>query len=546
MAKKVIASKARIKNTSSTKNSSEPLISEQEVYDVLKFASQFYDNMYANPLLVNSRMKDVTLSPIVATAEAIDTALENPKNSETQLVGYSEFFELTSMLYKRILYYLSGMLSFDLTYTCKNIKNDSDYKSKSYLNDLKIVTDFLDAFNVKKEFKTVTRQLLRNEIFFSILREEGDKYTLQELPKDYCVLTGRWDYGLLFDFDMNWFLQSGVDINMYPPIFKKMFDKAFVKISDGQYVPSEPVESRTTSWVKWVQTSPKDGFWAFKMNPELATKIPFLAPMFPDVVTQPIIRKLQTNSYIASASKMVIGKVPMLDKTVKGAGVKDSVAISPETLGKFLAVLKAGLSEAVKVGAAPLEDMQGVSFPLDEPFYQEYLKTTSSSSGVNARLIYTLDKNNAVESQLSINVDEFLMMYVYPQFSDYLEFYINKRTKKFKWRFEFEGTEFFTNRKERMDTQMTLSDRGIVLPQKIAAAMGMLPHVFMRQLTESKAMGFTDMLTPIQTSFTMGAGGNSASKGAGKPSKSISDLSDSGAQTREDGGNIEKTVSGED
>lgn len=540
--KKTMAVKKPTTNKRTPKNSNVPVeITEENVWDVLQFASNMY-NTYNNPLLINSRFKDVTLSPMVATADNVDKALEQPKESEKELAGYSEFFELTSMLYKRVLYYLSGMLAFDVTYTCMNQMKESEYKSKAYKEDLNILIDFLNSFNIKKEFKTVVRQLLRNEAYFSILRDEGDRYTLQELPKDWCIITGRWDYGLLFDFDMNWFLQSGVDIEMYPPIFQKMYLKAFGTKPSGKYKPSAPVDSRDEAWVKWVQTSPKDGFWNFKFNPELATRIPFLAPLFPDVVIQPIIRKLQTNSYIASASKLLIGKVPMLDKSVKGASVKDSVAISPEMLGKFLALLKSGLSEAVKVGVAPLEDMKGVSFPLDTPFYQDYLKTTTSSSGVNSRLIYTLDKNNAIESQLSINVDEFLMTYIYPQFSDFLEYHVNRRTKKYKWKFVLEGTEFFTNRKERLDTQMTLADRGIVLPQKISAAIGMLPHIFERQLEEARVNGFTDKLTPLINSMeTMGGKpvpGKTGEKG--RPKVSDNNISDSGAQTREDGGNIEK------
>jgi len=524
------------KKVTPKKNKEEILVSETEVWDVLKFAAQAYNMYGGNPLLVNSRMQDVTLSPMIATSENVEQALQDPKGNEAQLIGYAEYMELTSMLYKRIVYYLSGMLSFDLTYTCKNITKDSEYKSPLYKSDLKIVQNFLDSFDVKKEFKLVTRQIVRNEVHFSIFREDGEKYTLQELPKDYCLITGRWDYGILFDFDMNWFLQSGVDVNMYPSIFKKMYNKAFVKVNDKPYNPATPVDERTGSWVKWVQTSPKDGFWAFKLNPELATKIPFLAPLFPDVVIQPIIRKLQTNSYIASASKILIGQVPMLDKSVKGASVKDAVAVTPDMLGKFLAVLKSGLSESVKVGAAPLEDMQGISFPLDAPFYQDYLKTTTSSSGVNSRLIYTLDKNNALESQLSINVDEFLMTYVYPYFSDFLEYHINKRTTKFKFQFTFEGTEFFTNRKERLENSLTLADKGIVLPQKISAAIGMMPHVFERQLAEARASGFVDKLTPILSSFNI----SKQDSVGGRPSKATSDLSDSGAETRDGGYNVEK------
>jgi hypothetical protein len=83
-------------------------ISEQEVFDVFDFAKNMY-NIYPNvftPELVNSRMKDVNMNPLSATAEGIDKALLDPNSSEKELIGYSQFFELTDMLYKRMLLYL--------------------------------------------------------------------------------------------------------------------------------------------------------------------------------------------------------------------------------------------------------------------------------------------------------------------------------------------------------------------------------------------------------------------------------------------------------
>jgi hypothetical protein len=257
--------------------------------------------------------------------------------------------------------------------------------------------------------------------------------------------------------------------------------------------------------------------------------------MFPDVVLQPIIRKLQTNSYIAAASKLLIGKIPMLSKDAKGAAVKDAVALSPDLLGKFLALMKAGLGDAIKVGASPLEDMQGITFPNDSNFYQDYLKTTTATTGINSRLLLTLDKNNAVESQLSVNVDEYLLFPLYQYFSDFLEYYINRRTKKFKFKFFLEGTNFFTNRKERMETQLGLIPFGIVNHQKIGSAMGMLPQDFERQLAMSKASGFVDKLTPIISAFQSGAEGGKP----GAPKKSSTSLGDSGDQSRADGSNEE-------
>ena len=119
-------------------DSQDVLLTEKEVFDVIKFAQSIYSgypNVYT-PELVNSRLKDVTMSPQAATAEKINSALQNPKENEQNLVGYSEFLELTSMLYKRMLLYFSGMMAFDWTYTCLNA-DELDPDSKTFVRDIK-------------------------------------------------------------------------------------------------------------------------------------------------------------------------------------------------------------------------------------------------------------------------------------------------------------------------------------------------------------------------------------------------------------------------
>jgi hypothetical protein len=232
------------------------LISEKEVFDVLTFANNLYSGFYPgifNPDLVNSRFKDVTLNPLVATSEDINKALLDPKQNEETLIGYSNWLELNSIMYRRILLYYSGLLSFDWNYVCTNIKDEKEYKSKKYKADLEIVRDFFDKFNVKDSFSTVLKQMLRNETFFGQLRTEGQKYVIQELPRTYSKLVGRFDAGLLMNFNMNWFLQAGVSLDMYSNIFKRFYRDAFIKNNPKEYNPALPVGSMDSSWIYWVQ-----------------------------------------------------------------------------------------------------------------------------------------------------------------------------------------------------------------------------------------------------------------------------------------------------
>lgn len=511
------------------------LISEKEVWDVLQFANNIYTGVYPSiwtPELTNSRFKDVTLQPLVASLEKITTALADPKQNEEVLTSYSQWLELNSILYRRVLLYYSGLMSFDWNYIVTNIKEPKEYKSKKYKEDLIIVQDFFDKFNVKDSFSTVLKEMLRNETYFGVLRDEGNKYNIQELQRTYCKLVGRFDYGLLFSFNMNVFLQGGMNIDMFPPIFKRFYQDAFVKGNPVQYNPALPVGSRDSSWVYWVDCDPAKNFVAFKLFPEIGTNISFLAAYMPDAVIQPLIRSLQIDSNIAKASKIISGEVPFLDAKAK---VKDAIAISPDLLGKFMALLKSSLPSMIKVASAPLENLGAIEFDGDSSMYDSYLSTAAAASGINSRLIYSKDRQNILETKLSMDIDQNILRPVYQQFSNMLEFWINQRTKHYKFKFIFEGFNTAVDREERLNTVFKYADSGIILEQKFASAMGLSPFDFRRMMEESKSNDFVNKLTPIMKANQM-----SAKDGAGRPAKSDKDLTENGAESKEAGSNLEK------
>lgn len=374
----------------------EEMLEELEVYSVIDFAKNMY-NVFT-PQLVNQRLQDITLNPTQATQDKIEKALQNPKNNEENLIGFSEFFELTDMLYKRTLLYLGNMLSFDITYTCTNAEF-KDYNTPAYKKDIAKVYEFLDKFNCKQEFKKVVRQLVRQEEFYCVFRNDSEKYTLQELPQKYCLNTGRSDYGMLFDFDMYWFMQPGVSLDMYPNVFKKLYKKVFGANTKTEYNPAASIDRRNGSYVYYVQTSPDDGFWSWKFNPDIQSRVPFLSPLFSDLVIKPIIRELQTNTYIIEATKIMVGLIPLLENN-KSGNIKDQLAVSPETAGKFLGLLKQGISSSIKLGAVPFQDIKVLDFKAsDKSMLENYTKTTMGMTGINTRLLYSTDKMSAEETR---------------------------------------------------------------------------------------------------------------------------------------------------
>lgn len=545
----------------------ENLLTQEEVWDVVEFARYLngYSNMMLTPDLINSRMKQINLNPIAATEALLTAAMKDPKGHEEELQAFSQNFELVSMVYKRLISYSANMLSFDITYT-SDAKPD-DYKLPRYKKDLENVESFLDKFEYRKEFRAAVRGMLRNDAYFAAFFDLGNRYILQELPSEYCKITGRWEGGLLFTFNFEWFNQPGVDISMYPDWFKQKYVELNEKRKQiyneiDKYKPYLPVNKRGNSYyMTWVDVPPEVGV-CFKFSPELATRLPYFTPLFNDLVLQPTVRALQQNMNMAEASKMIVGEVPMLNKEVK-ATVRDSIAISPDLLGKFLALVKSGISDAVKLTGAPLQNFKSIDFEGNNELYDSYLRTALATSGVNTNLIFSSNvKPNVIETQLSLNVDEQLMGALYEQFEEYLGYQANLRTKYFKFIFVFEGTDFFVNRDARYQKAMELLDKGIVLPQKIAAAMRMKPAELRRQMEEASAMDFVSKLTPpsfaqqkemaeinakaaernaeITAKNNQNQNPDEEKEDAGRPRKSAGELSDEGAETRASGANIGK------
>jgi hypothetical protein len=533
----------------------EPLLTEEEAWDVLAYAKQMggmYGNAYLNPFLLNNRMLDINLNTSEATQTSLDAAMKNPKASEQELMRFSEDFELRSMVYKRLISYLANMLSFDATYVSS--AEPQDYSTPKYKKSLKAVEAFLDKFNYKKEFRIVIKEMLRNDAYFGCFRDVGDSYILQELPAEYCKITGRWAGGFLFSFNMYWFLIPGVDLNMYPDFFKKKYKEIFGNSKTKDYNPALSANDRGSNgnYVYWTDI-PIDVGTCFKMNQELATRLPYFSPIFNDLVLQTLMRNLQKNISMAAASKMIIGEV--LNKEAK-ATVKDSLAISPDLLGKFMGLVKSAISESIKVASAPLQNMKGISFDGDNAMYDQYLRTALATSGVNTNLIFSSNiKPNAVETQLSLNVDEQLMTVLYEPFNDFMNYFMNKVSGTFIFKLQFEGTDFFLDRQARFDKAMALFDKGIMLPQKIAASIGMKPAQFRKHMEESNAMGFIDMLTPpmvgqqrqmiednpslaaMPSTKIGGSPSSSAKKTAGAPKKSTAKVGEEGQNTRDNAGN---------
>lgn len=510
-------------------------ISRSDVQDVIDFSSGLMamDGFYS-PFLSNQLLTNLNNNPRLPSAESVKKALNDYKNSGEELQGFVEFASSFDMIFKRTLYSYANALSFDLQVTCKNAYTESDYQSDEYKKDRQTVDNFLTNFDYKKEFYNVLLNVLKRDTYFTWFRKTKTgnrgkmKFALQIMPQDYCMLTGYFEKGLLWSLNILYYMQPGVDLNGFDPSITKTYLRALETIDS--YVPSAPLNDRKGSYAMWADVSPLDGAWAWKFDTSSFANNPFLSPYVANVLRSDEIGELQYNKDLIAASGILAGEIKLFDSAKSGTKA-NQFSIDPKTLGTFMSLVKKGLQSTIKAVAVPLENIKFFQFEDKNPnSYTNELTTTAGIGTGISRVIYSSDKMSNAELEAALNEVYQTMKPMYAQFNNFLDFYVNQMTSKYKFKFEFVGSNYQFERDARFDKMMKMADKGLVLNSSAwASVVGMNPVTFDRMLAESKYTGWIDKYSTLM----LNANTTAQSNEGGRPRQSGTSLTESGEASRE-------------
>jgi hypothetical protein len=506
---------------------------EEENYNkyVENFAKSFI-NTVLTPYTLNEYLKNLNMNPSVPTRDNIETMISDPKNNEQNLIRLSQYYYNTQTPYKRLVHYYGKLLSFDYTIYPINAE-EKDMKKDTYKKDLDRVYSWFDRFKVKKEFKKALSKTVLEDVYFTYLRESNAGLTLQEMPVDYSKITTWSEYGYLYDFDLTYFQNSGVNIDGFAPEFKNYFNQMLDIKKNNKYYPDIKPETRNGRWVYWQQI-PIDKGWVFKFNNIYAGIIPPLIGLFLDNIDIDTYKKLQLTKTSLEASMLLFGLIPRhKDGSNRSGNSKDDFALSAENAGQFMSLIRGNLPDGVKFNAVPFEDIQSVNFPNTQNrndivgrAMQQYYYNSGTS-----QFLFASDKANAVTSKASIKVDEEFIRDSYYQYESFVNYHLSKITNRYKFVCKFEGTMF--DQDERFERANKYAENGMALPE-LGSAIGLEPKEFQTKLAMMRSMDFVDKLKVLQTSYTIS---KSQQDDKGRPSKKIDDLDDEGLNTRNSGSN---------
>lgn len=509
-------------------------LTRQQVQDIIDFSQGILASQgYFSPWMENRLLQNLNNNPTLPSLDKIKESLANYVNSESQLQGYVEFMQRWDMIFARILRSYSDILSFDLQIVPQQNYSIDELNSQAYKEDRERINKFLDAFDYKNEFHKMCVEIMRHETVYTWFRKlkwgnKGMKSTLQIMPQSYCMLTGYWEKGLLYDFDMSYFLQPGVDIEGFDPVFKKYYNEMF---SDNllyqHYIPTNPFDNRNGTYSLWHQTSPEDGAWAFKFSSSDFNSVPFLAPYLQNVFTNNEIAELQKDKDMLAAYGILAGEIRLL-KGTKSGEIRDQFAISPKTLGNFMGAVKNGLDARVKAVAMPTENTDFYQFSdTNGNMYGTHLANSVGVGTGLSRVIYSSDRMSNAEIQYAVETQYNLMKPLYYQFENFLNYFGNKLTKKFKFSFIFDGCSYEFEKDKRFERLMKLADKGIILDSSAYAfALNMRPQEFERSLNLA-------LNTKWYAKLGLFPNTNTKSEGqAGRPSLDDDEITDSGEYRR--------------
>lgn len=511
-----------------------------DIQDVLDFSAGLMAvDGWFSPFLSNQLLTNLNNNPRLPDSERVKKALQDYKNSGADLAGYVDFARSVDMLFKRTLYSYANALSFDLQITCTNAYTAEDYNSEAYKKDRQTVDNFLTNFDYKKEFYNVLLNVLTSETYFTWFRKTkwGNrgkmKYALQLMPQDYCMLTGYFEKGLLWSMNVLYFLQPGVDIDGFDPSLKRTYLNA-IQSSDMDYRPSAPLNQRDGSYALWADVSPLSGAWCFKFSTDTFAQNPFLAPFVANVLRNNEVGDLQYDKDLLSAAGILAGEIRLFDSAKSGTQA-NQFAIDPKTLGAFLQKAKTGLKRQFQLAAMPLENIKFFQYEDKNPeSYNNDLTTTAGLGTGISRVIYSSDRMSNAEIEAALNEVYQTMKPMYAQFNNFLDFYVNQMTSKYKFKFEFTGSNYPFERDARFDKLMKLADKGLVLNSSAwASAIGMNPVTFDRMLSESKATGWVIKYGQLVLNANTSKSPSDSGSDGGRPRQNASSLTDSGEASRE-------------
>jgi len=453
--------------------------------------------------------QSVNISPREPTQKELMQWMKNPSRFGKQLRDASQYLENCIMQYQRSIKHMASIMTFK--YDMRPLsKMPKDATAKAtYMKSMDTCNGILQKLNIKYQFEKINWEIMEVGAKFVYIRQTDSFITLQDMPIDYCYITGKWDLGWTYAIDLTFFDKIANSQYMAPEfaeyyaVFCKMRQLGFngSELVPYQYYPV-PVEK---------------GF-VFTFDPIHAQAVPPLRGTFKDALEILNYKDLLKQKTTLDTWKLIASKIPYDTKSQK-------FIVDMNQATGIVGMLQQLMPSGVRTFATPFET-QEVNFNqsqstnnivgLGENLYWK-------SVGISGNL-YGDDNSSAMGILLSLEADFSFMSHLYRQYDNFVNWILMQNSRTYSWQVKFYGNKY--TEVDDLKTYSALVSANNMPVGKLFGLAGFEPFEVMPVLELEAELGIKALMTPIIIGSVMSGKDTNAVGGA--PKKDINNITPQG------------------
>lgn len=457
---------------------------------------------------LNNKAKSITPRFYLYTRDQVVKFLSDPytyrkeiKNAVTYIYGASSHFE-------RIIQYMTSLTYFRYIVTPSKIDTQKINK-KTLRNNYHRVLNLLNSANLETELHKILEHCFKYDVFYGTIWTTNDNLSIQQLPDDYCMITESEGNVFNVTFDLSYFDTYPNRLDYYPEEFR---------IKYNQY---KNAKTKKEKWV--VLDSPRS--FAVKFNDDIPDyPIPPFAGLLREIYDLEDYKNLkltktEIENYALLVMKLLIDDDGrwLLDEKKSVEIFNNLSAVLPEEVGAVLSPMNV---EKISFDRNAADDTDTVSKAEESIFM---------AAGVPS-LLFSNSRASANALLLSIRADQAMTFTLVKSIENVLNRFIQSLSYGKTFRLEFLDVSRY-NEKEVSDQYLKACQYGVPMITRYCASLGMKPdEIENMNFLEVSVLEYPYNFVPLVSSAQV-----SSDNQPGRPRKNDEELTDSGAQSRQDG-----------
>lgn len=440
----------------------------------------------------------------------------------------SNYYYDSSGIYQRLCKYMAYLYRYDWYVTPFSIERITPQSESKLLKDFSAVLNYLDNSDIRRVLGNVALEVMKSGVYYGIILDQGDRFTIQQLPSEYCRCRYFKGSDPVVELNMQFFDSYFTNIQhrmRILQIFPKEVQKAYVAYKEGKLSGGSTEDGRN-----WFMLDPATSV-RFNLG---GSDLPPLVGSIPSLIDLDLAQDLDRKKTMQQLLKVIIQKLP-IDKD--GELVFD-IDEARDLHNNAVAMLRRAVGVDVLTTFADIDvvDMQDKNSTTTSDDLQKAERTVYNNLGVSQNLFNT-EGNIALEK--SILNDEAAMRDLLLQFNSLLNRVVKKFNRPRHYNFQaniLETTVYNYKDISKMYKEQTQIGYSRMLPQ---IALGhSQSSIIAAAHFENEVLHLDDIMIPPVMSSTMsgknvgknaeGATSNSQveTKADGRPEKETDQKSD--------------------